>query len=121
VARLGVSTALPGYLHTAGLVGGGKWPRPGEVSLAHDGVLFLDELPEFRFEAIEMLSAVLKVGSWCGFPAAPRLVLAAANPCPCGYLGATNRTCRCSEKQIATHRARIQRMANLLELTEVSL
>jgi magnesium chelatase family protein len=76
----------------AGLVGGGDVPRPGEVSLAHNGVLFLDELAEFRRSALEALRGPLEDGRVCiarararaWFPARP-LVVAAANPCPCGH------------------------------------
>lgn len=87
----------------AGLVGGGDVPRPGEVSLAHHGVLFLDELAEFRRSALETLRGPLEDGRVCiarararaWFPARP-LVVAAVNPCPCGYHGHATRECRCS-------------------------
>lgn len=90
----------------AGLVGGGEIPRPGEVSLAHNGVLFLDELAEFRRGALEALRQPLEDGNvyiarsraraW--FPARPLLV-AAVNPCPCGFRGHPTRQCRCSSQQ----------------------
>ena len=87
----------------AGLIGGGEFPRPGEVSLAHHGVLFLDELTEFRQSALDALRQVLKDGRVCiarmrtraWFPAKPLLV-SATNPCPCGYFGHSTRSCRCA-------------------------
>jgi magnesium chelatase family protein len=98
----------------AGLVGGGSIPRPGEVSLAHNGVLFLDELPEFRRPALEVLRQPLEDGAVTisrakislSFPS--RFMLAAAmNPCPCGWLGSPSRRCRCSSHQIQTYLSRI--------------
>ena len=103
--------------HTASrvaLVGGGSPPRPGEISLAHHGVLFLDELPEFGREALEALREPLESG-WVSlsrgarqarFPARVQLV-AAMNPCPCGYLGHASGRCRCTPDAIARYRARI--------------
>ena len=96
------------------LVGGGSTPRPGEVSLAHRGVLFLDELGEFRRDALEHLREPLEVGRvsisraarQCEFPAAFQLV-AAMNPCPCGYLGHATRPCRCAPQDIARYRGRL--------------
>ena len=97
-----------------GLVGGGHFPRPGEVSLAHHGVLFLDELPEFKKNALEVLRQPLEDGqvtitrssSSATYPA--RLMLAAAmNPCPCGYLSDPQRACRCGQAQIRQYRSRI--------------
>lgn len=90
----------------AGLVGGGDIPRPGEVSLAHHGVLFLDELAEFRRSALESLRQPLEDGvvqiararAKAIFPARP-LVVAAVNPCACGYFGHPVRSCRCTEPQ----------------------
>lgn len=101
----------------AGLLGGGERPRPGEVSLAHNGVLFLDELPEFRASAIDSLKRVLRDGQATiaranvrvGFPARP-LVIASTNPCPCGYLGHPRRTCHCQPAQIKRHREQLRRM-----------
>jgi len=98
----------------AGLIGGGSPPRPGEVSLAHRGVLFLDELPEFERRCLESLRQVLeerrvvlvRARAHVSFPADFQLV-AAANPCPCGWLGSGLRECRCDEGRIARYRARI--------------
>ena len=98
----------------AALVGGGAVLRPGEVSLAHRGVLFLDELPEFSRDAIEALRQPLEEGriaisrrvGTSVFPAAFSLV-AAMNPCPCGYLGHTEKTCRCPASAVERYRARI--------------
>jgi magnesium chelatase family protein len=98
----------------AGLVGGGSQPRPGEVSLAHGGVLFLDELPEFRRSVLEVLRQPLEDGvvtlsraaRSVAFPA--RFMLAAAmNPCPCGYLGDPGHACRCTVDAIARYRSRL--------------
>jgi len=103
--------------HTASrvaLVGGGSPPRPGEISLAHHGVLFLDELPEFARQALEALREPLETG-WISlargvrqarFPARFQLV-AAMNPCPCGYLGHASGRCRCTPDAIARYRGRI--------------
>jgi magnesium chelatase family protein len=97
----------------AGLVGGGSSPRPGEVSLAHGGVLFLDELPEFHRHVLEVLRQPLEDGLVTVSRAAARLtfparftLVAAMNPCPCGYLG-SQRPCRCSPLLIERYRARI--------------
>ncbi len=103
--------------HTASavaLVGGGSPPRPGEISLAHHGVLFLDELPEFPRAALEALREPLETGTItisraarrCEFPAHFQLI-AAMNPCPCGYLGSAHRTCRCTPDQVARYQGRI--------------
>jgi magnesium chelatase family protein len=103
--------------HTASaiaLVGGGSPPRPGEISLAHHGVLFLDELPEFSRSVLEVLREPLESGRitisraarQADFPARFQLV-AAMNPCPCGYLGHFSGKCRCSEGRIAHYRSRI--------------
>lgn len=98
----------------AGLIGGGTIPKPGEVSLAHNGVLFLDEMPEFRRNVLEVLRQPLEDGVVTiarssislTFPA--RFILAAAmNPCPCGYLTDPNRECVCSPITIAKYRSRI--------------
>ncbi len=98
----------------AGLLGGGRWPRPGEVSLAHRGVLFLDELLEFNPAILQMLRqpledrtiTVSRVAGSATFPAA--LMLAAAmNPCPCGWLGDQAQPCRCTPSQIARYQRRL--------------
>ena len=95
------------------LVGGGSPPRPGEISLSHHGVLFLDELPEFPRAALEALREPLETGRITiaraarrsEFPARFQLV-AAMNPCPCGWLG-SGRTCRCSPEQVARYQGRL--------------
>jgi magnesium chelatase family protein len=97
-----------------GLVGGGQMPHPGEISLAHLGVLFLDELPEFKRNALEALRQPLEEGTititrssvTAGFPAKFMLV-AAMNPCPCGYFGDRVHRCRCSPQQIRQYQAKI--------------
>lgn len=99
---------------TAALVGGGRIPRPGEISLAHNGVLFLDELPEFDRRALEALREPLESGSIAiaraqravRFPAAFTLV-AAMNPCPCGYAGDPQVECQCTAERVTTYRGRI--------------
>jgi magnesium chelatase family protein len=96
------------------LVGGGGNPRPGEISLAHHGVLFLDELPEFDRKALEVLREPLESGRitisraarQADFPACFQLV-AAMNPCPCGYLGDPSGRCRCTPEQVARYRGRL--------------
>ena len=98
----------------AGLVGGGQTPRPGEISLAHLGVLFLDELPEFKRNALEALRQPLEEGSititrslfTASFPA-KFMMVAAMNPCPCGYFGDRVRACRCSVQQIRQYQGKI--------------
>lgn len=103
--------------HTASavaLVGGGSTPRPGEISLAHRGVLFLDELPEFDRKVLEVLREPLESGEihisraarQTTYPAAFQLI-AAMNPCPCGYLGHTKKTCRCTPDQIIRYQSRL--------------
>ncbi len=98
----------------AGLIGGGTVPRPGEISLAHHGVLFLDELPEFNRQVLEVLRQPLEDGHVTIARAAASLsyparciFVAAANPCPCGYRGDTLRACVCSEHQIQRYMGRI--------------
>jgi magnesium chelatase family protein len=101
-------------LSDAGLVGGGTPPRPGEVSLAHGGVLFLDELPEFRSSVLEVLRQPLEDGTVTLSRAAmsltypARIMLAAAmNPCPCGYSGDPAHTCLCAPQVVQRYRARV--------------
>ncbi len=99
--------------HTASavaLVGGGSPPRPGEISLAHNGVLFLDELPEFPRAALEALREPLETGhitisraaQRADFPARFQMI-AAMNPCPCGFLGSPQRACRCTPDQVSRY------------------
>jgi len=98
----------------AGLVGGGHMPKPGEISLAHNGVLFLDELPEFKRNVLEVLRQPLEDGQvtitrsavTATYPAKFMLV-AAMNPCPCGYLADARRSCRCSAQQVRQYRSRV--------------
>ena len=93
---------------------GGPIPKPGEVSLAHNGVLFLDELPEFKRSSLEVLRGPLedrnvsisRVQSSLTYPCNFMLV-ASMNPCPCGYLGDKQRECKCTEQQITNYRNRI--------------
>lgn len=103
--------------HTASapaLVGGGASPRPGEISLAHHGVLFLDELPEFERRVLEVLREPLETGritisraaGQADFPARFQFV-AAMNPCPCGYLGHPTRMCRCTPDQVQRYQSRL--------------
>ncbi len=101
-------------ISVAALAGGGSWPSPGEISLAHGGVLFLDEFPEFRRDVLEALRAPLEEGevSICRakmrvtYPAR-MMLLAAMNPCPCGFLTDPKRSCRCSLGQIQKYQAKI--------------
>jgi magnesium chelatase family protein len=98
----------------AALVGGGSLPRPGEISLAHHGVLFLDELPEFDRDVLEALRepiesgriAISRAARQIEFPARFQLV-AAMNPCPCGHCGDRSGRCRCSPERIARYRGRV--------------
>jgi len=108
-------TRSPHHTATApALVGGGAPPRPGEISLAHNGVLFLDELPEFPRSALEALREPLESGKVsivratqrAEFPARFQLV-AAMNPCPCGYLGSSVKACRCTLDQISRYQGKL--------------
>ena len=98
----------------AGLVGGGRGPLPGEVSLAHKGVLFMDELPEFHRNALEALRqpledgyvSIARAGGTTVFPASFSLV-AAMNPCPCGWRGDPRRACRCGPDAVARYWAKV--------------
>ncbi len=103
--------------HTASapaLVGGGSNPKPGEISLAHNGALFLDELPEFDRKVLEVLREPLETGNitisrashQSEFPASFQLI-AAMNPCPCGYLGDASGRCHCTSEQVVRYRARV--------------
>ncbi len=96
------------------LVGGGSPPRPGEISLAHHGVLFLDEFPEFTRASLEALREPLETGHITIARAARRAVfparfqlIAAMNPCPCGFLGSTQKACRCTPDQVARYQGRL--------------
>ena len=100
----------------AGLVGGGQWPRPGEISLAHRGVLFLDELPEFGERLIEVLRQPLEgvprevsISRATGSVTYPAnfMLIAAQNPCPCGYYGDPTRACTCSNTMITRYQKRV--------------
>jgi len=99
---------------TASITGGGRVPKPGEVSLAHQGVLFLDEIPEFRKDTLEALRqpledgviTIARVSATINYPAGMMLV-AACNPCPCGYYGDSQRDCQCSPHQVARYFSRL--------------
>jgi len=98
----------------AGLIGGGQTPKPGEVSLAHNGVLFLDESPEFKKHVLEVLRQPLEDGTvtisravnTLSFPARFILIIA-FNPCPCGYLGDMKHNCRCTPAQVQRYENRL--------------
>lgn len=99
---------------TAGLIGGGSNPRPGEASLAHNGVLFLDEVPEFRRDTLEALRQPLEEGVVTVVRARARLqfparfaLLAAMNPCPCGHLGDSRYDCRCLPQLVERYRGKV--------------
>ncbi|MGG0720078.1 YifB family Mg chelatase-like AAA ATPase [Robertmurraya massiliosenegalensis] len=115
------------------IIGGGSYPKPGEISLAHHGVLFLDEMAEFTKKTLDMLRQPLdsaqvtisRVHSTVTYPASFTLI-ATMNPCPCGYLGSTTHYCTCNEKQIIAYRNRISgpifdRIDILLSLKPVNL
>jgi magnesium chelatase family protein len=115
------------------IIGGGSTPRPGEISLAHKGVLFLDEIAEFTKKTLDMLRQPLETGqvtisrahSTVTYPAS-FVLIGAMNPCPCGYLGSNDRYCTCSQKQIQSYRNRLSgpvqdRIDILLPLKSVNL
>ena len=98
----------------AGLIGGGRWPKPGEISLAHRGVLFLDELPEFGNRMLEMLrqpleDRVVSISRSAGSLTYPAnfMLVAAMNPCPCGYYGDPEKECTCSMTMVSRYQKRI--------------
>lgn len=116
-SRLVINRPIRSPHHTASyvaIVGGGGWPRPGEISLAHHGVLFLDEFPEFPRSVLETLRQPLEEGevvisraaSTVRYPARFMLI-AAMNPCPCGYLSDPQKQCQCSPSQIISYRKKI--------------
>ena len=112
----------------AALLGGGDPLRPGEVSLAHGGVLFIDEVLEFHWRVLGQLAAALRRGvtavararERADFPARPLLV-AAVNPCPCGYAGHPSRRCACSVERVTAWRERINRAVAALGLVEIEV
>ncbi|MBN8209844.1 YifB family Mg chelatase-like AAA ATPase [Bacillus sp. NTK071] len=133
------SLTLPSYRHphhsasSVSIIGGGTNPKPGEVSLAHRGVLFLDELGEFSKKTLDMLRQPMEnemvtiglVHSTVTYPA-KFIFIAAMNPCPCGYWGSSNHYCTCSEKQIRSYKSRVSgpildRIDILLSLKPVNL
>ena len=101
-------------ISNAGLVGGGRWPRPGEISLCHRGVLFLDELPEFGQATLEVLRqpmedkivTISRAQGTTTFPAG-FMLLGAMNPCPCGYYGDPGKECTCTAGAVARYQKRI--------------
>ena len=110
----------------AGLIGGGQYPRPGEVSLSHNGVLFLDELPEFRKNVLEVMRQPLEDGQVTISRAAASftypanfMLVAAMNPCPCGFFGDSTRECRCSPTQIQSYVSRIS--GSLLDRIDIQV
>lgn len=101
-------------ISTTGLIGGGTYPKPGEISLSHYGVLFLDELPEFNKKTIEVLRGPLedkevsisRANATYSYPCNFMLV-ASMNPCPCGFYGSSDKECTCTEKQRNMYRGKI--------------
>jgi magnesium chelatase family protein len=108
----------------AGLVGGGQIPKPGEVTLAHNGVLFLDEFPEFRKNVLEVMRqpmedsnvTIARAAVSLKFPAS-FLLIAAMNPCPCGYLGDPGHECICNSMQVQRYNSRLS--APLLDRIDI--
>ena len=109
----------------AGLVGGGRWPRPGGISLAHRGVLFLDELPEFGSRTLEVLRqpmedhvvTISRAAGALSFPASFMLI-ASMNPCPCGYYGDPTQECTCSLGMVSRYQKRIPSAEFILSRVE---
>ncbi|MBI2953208.1 MAG: YifB family Mg chelatase-like AAA ATPase [Chloroflexi bacterium] len=101
-------------ISNAGLVGGGRWPRPGEITLAHRGVLFLDELPEFGQHVLEVMRQPIEDGivtisraqGTVSFPA-KFMLIGAMNPCPCGYYGDSVKECTCSDMMVSRYQKRL--------------
>ena len=101
-------------ISNSGLIGGGRIPKPGEISLAHYGVLFLDELPEFRRDILELLREPLedgkitisRVASTLTYPS-KMMLISSMNPCPCGYYGSEDRKCSCTQDQISKYMNKI--------------
>ncbi|MGG1686632.1 YifB family Mg chelatase-like AAA ATPase [Pseudalkalibacillus sp. NRS-1564] len=133
------SLTLPSYRHphhsasSVSIIGGGTNPKPGEVSLAHRGVLFLDELGEFSKKTLDMMRqpmekekvTISRVHSTVTYPA-KFIFIAAMNPCPCGYFGSSDHYCTCSEKQIKAYKSRVSgpildRIDIILSLKPVNL
>ena len=102
------------------LVGGGKNPKPGEISLAHNGVLFLDELPEFNRNSLEVLRGPLedrkitisRLNSTITYPC-NFMFIASMNPCPCGYFGSKEKQCKCNPEQIQKYVNKISKTATV--------
>lgn len=132
-------SSRPPYRHphhsasSISLIGGGTFPKPGEISLAHKGVLFLDELGEFSRKTLDMLRqpmesgevTISRVRQSVTYPS-NFILIAATNPCPCGYVGSNERYCTCSPKQIANYRLKVSgplldRMDFVLSLSSVGL
>lgn len=113
----------------AGLIGGGDIPRPGEVTLAHMGVLMLDEVTEFRRAALDELTRAIRNGrvhfsslgrtAHISMPSRPFVVIATANPCPCGYFGTAR--CRCSTLALASHEERLREVQSMFTMQRVDL
>lgn len=120
-SKLGLITKRPFRRphHTSSpisIIGGGRVPKPGEISLAHFGVLFLDELPEFKKSTLEVLRGPLedgqvtisRINSTFTYPS-NFMLIASMNPCPCGYYGTDDNKCHCSERAISNYIGQISR------------
>jgi magnesium chelatase family protein len=109
----------------AGMFGGGNPVRPGEITLAHHGLLFLDELPEFKSSILAQLKTtmqdeevvIVRRSRMIRMPAKPRMIIAAMNPCPCGYHGSSKRECKCSVAQIERYTKRLKLVTDLFQTT----